>query len=64
MEGKITDMDKSELVLYMKASREIYRFDEDGKAWQRAIKLYRETGNKFDADCTGCRKRLVEWLES
>lgn len=56
-------MDKESLWLFMKASREAYRFDENSKAWKRAIELYRETGNKFDADCTGCRIRLIEWLE-
>lgn len=62
MEKKITDMDKTELVNYMKASREIYRFNYDLPSWQRAAQLYRETGNKFDEDCTGCRQRLLEWL--
>lgn len=57
-------MDKTELVLYMKASRELYKFNDDLKSWQRAIKLYEATGNKFDSDCTGCRRRLIEWLES
>jgi hypothetical protein len=62
METKITDMDKDELVLYMKASREILRFDDELKSWQRAIKLYKDAGNKFDSECTGCRRRLLEWL--
>jgi hypothetical protein len=57
-------MEKAELVLYMKASRELYKFNDELKSWQRAIKLYEATGNKFDADCTGCRRRLIEWLES
>lgn len=64
METKITDMDKTELVLYMRASREILRFDDELKSWSRAIKLYEATGNKFDSDCTGCRRRLMEWLNA
>lgn len=62
MEKKITDMDKDELVLFMKASREIHSFNYELKSWQRAVQLYRDAGNKFDEDCSGCRRRLIEWL--
>lgn len=60
---KIPEMDKEQLINHMKASRELYRFDEDLHSWKRAISLYKQaTGMKFDADCSGCRRRLVEWL--
>ena len=64
MEAKVNEMQKAELLTYMKASREYIRFDDELKSWKRAIELYKATGNKFDSECTGCRKRLVEWLES
>jgi len=64
MAESIKEMDKDSLWLYMKANREAYRFDDDSAAWRRAIDLYRATGNKFDSDCTGCRRRLIEWMES
>lgn len=60
----IRNMDKETLRLAMRASRDAFHFDEDNAYWKRAIELYRATGNRFDADCTGCRKRLVEWLEA
>lgn len=62
MQKKISEMNKAELYDFMKASREIHRFDYDLPSWKRAAQLYRETGNKFDEDCTGCRSRLLEWL--
>jgi hypothetical protein len=58
----IKEMDRETLKLAMRAAR-IHVFDEDNAYWARAIDLYKATGNKFDADCTGCRRRLVEWLE-
>lgn len=61
--AEIKDMTREELRNHLKASRQFHYFDEDNEFWKRAIKLYEATGNKFDADCTGCRRRLVEWLE-
>lgn len=60
---KVAEMNREQLRDHMRASREVRIFDEYKPEWKRAIDLYRETGNKFDADCSGCRKRLVEWLE-
>lgn len=64
MAESIKEMNKDSLLLFMKASRELYHFDDSLKSWQRAIELYRATGNKFDSDCSGCRRRLIEWLEA
>lgn len=64
MAESIKEMNKAGLLLYMKASRELYHFDDNLKSWQRAIELYRATGNKFDSECSGCRRRLIEWLEA
>lgn len=63
MAEPIKEMDKATLYLAMRASRDALTFNEDNAYWKRAIELYRATGNKFDSDCTGCRRRLVEWLE-
>lgn len=62
--AEVKDMEREELNAHMKAHRVLREFDEDRPEWQRAIELYKQqTGMKFDPDCTGCRKRLVEWLE-
>lgn len=64
MAEKISEMNKAELVDYMKSSRELYNPDYSLPSWQRAIKLYKATGNKFNEDCSGCGRRLMEWLEA
>jgi len=63
MAEKKPKLNKESWVAYMKAAREIHRFKDESMAWKRAIELYRATGNKFDSDCSGCRKRLAEWME-
>jgi len=60
---KISNLNKKELVDYMKASKEIHRFNYDNPAWKRAAKLYRDSGQPFDEDCSGCISRLKEWLQ-
>ncbi len=63
MSKKITEMDKAEILAYLKASHEIRHFDDGLHSWKRAIDLYKQaTGMPFDSDCSGCRKRLFEWL--
>ena len=62
MTDNISDMDKPQLVAYMRSSREINKFDEDSPAWIRAFKLYKQTGNPADMDCTKCRMAVREWL--
>lgn len=61
--AEVKNMTREELRDHMRASRAVRVFDEDLPEWSRAIELYKATGNKFDPDCTGCRRRLVEWLE-
>ena len=61
---KITEMNREQLRDYMKASREINRFDSENIVWQHAFKLARKSGmENVDMDCTGCIKRVKEWLE-
>jgi len=62
MSKRITDMTKDELLAYMKASREIHQFNFDLPSWRRAAQLYQEAGQKFQEDCSGCVRRLAEWL--
>lgn len=58
----VSDMDKNQLVAHMKASREINQFDEESESWKRAFKLYKQTGNPADMECTKCRMMVREWL--
>jgi hypothetical protein len=60
---KITEMNREQLRDYMKASREILRFDSDSPAWKHAFKLARKSGmENMDMDCSGCIKKVHEWL--
>lgn len=60
---KITDMNREQLRDYMKASREIHRFDPDNKGWKHAFKLAKLSGlENMDMNCTGCIKKVHEWL--
>ena len=61
--AEIKSMSKQDLVAYMRATREIYKFDSELPSWQRAFQLYKAEGNSADMDCTSCRKRVLEWLE-
>lgn len=57
------EMNREHLTAFMKASRQIYQFDWDKPSWRRAAELYKaDTGMQFDEGCTGCRKRLLDWL--
>lgn len=61
--AKVSDFNKQELIDHMRASREIHRPDTESKAWERAFKLYKEeTKQPADMDCSGCWKRVREWL--
>ncbi len=60
---KITEMNREELRDYMRASREIHRFDQYSKTWQRAFELARKSGlENMDMGCTSCRRKVLEWL--
>lgn len=64
MEKKIPEFTKEELSVYMKASREIYRFDAKAATWKRAFELYRGAVDKWAAmDCSGCISKVKAWLE-
>lgn len=61
---KIQEMNREELRDYMKASREILKFDPNNKAWIHAFVLARKSGlENMDMDCTTCRRKVLEWLE-
>jgi hypothetical protein len=60
---KIEEMDREQLRDYMRASREINRFDQYSKSWQRAFELARLSGmENMSMDCTGCIRKVHEWL--
>lgn len=60
---KITEMNREQLRDYMRASREIHRFDEDSVAWKRAFELARQSGlENMSMDCSGCIRKVHEWL--
>lgn len=60
---KITEMNREQLRDYMRASREINRFDETSVAWQRAFELARQSGlENMSMDCSGCIRKVHEWL--
>jgi len=61
---KITEMNREQLRDYMKASREIQRYDSDLPSWKHAFKLAKLAGlENMDMQCTGCIKKVKEWLE-
>lgn len=61
---KITDMTREQLRDHMKAARLINRFDRDLKEWQHAFSLAKKGGlENMDMECTGCIKKVKEWLE-
>lgn len=61
---KITDMNREQLRDYMRASREINRFDSNNVVWKHAFKLAKLSGmENMDMDCSGCVKKVKEWLE-
>lgn len=61
---KITEMTREQLRDYMKASRLIYRYDREDVAWKHAFALAKKSGlENMDMDCTGCIRKVKEWLE-
>ena len=61
---KITEMTREQLRDHMKASRIINRFDSESKEWQQVFKLARLSGmENMDMECSGCIKKVTEWLE-
>lgn len=57
-------MNKTDLVNYMKASREILRYDRESASWKRAFQLIREAGyENLDMDCSKCITKVTEWLQ-
>ncbi len=59
---KITEMNREQLRDYMRASREIHRFNES-VAWRRAFELARLSGlENMSMDCSGCIRKVHEWL--
>lgn len=61
---KITEMTREQLRDYMRASRELNRFDSDSVAWKQAFKLARASGlESMDMSCTSCIKKVKEWIE-
>ena len=61
---KINEMNRDQLRDYMKASRDIYRFDSDSPAWKHAFKLARLAGmESMDMECSSCIGKVKEWIE-
>lgn len=62
---RISEMEKDDLVQYMKASGEIHRFNHKDESWKRAFKLYNERfGDRLIPDCAKCVNKVWEWLRS
>lgn len=62
---KISEMNREQLRDHMKASRIIHRFDPDVPEWKHAFKLAKLAGmENMDMDCTGCIKKVLEWLQA
>jgi hypothetical protein len=62
---KVSEMNREQLRDHMKAARIIYKFDPDLNEWKHAFKLARLSGmENMDMDCTGCIKKVLEWLEA
>lgn len=60
---KITEMNREQLRDYMKASREIYKYDESNASWRHAFKLAKAAGmESLTMDCSMCVKKVHEWL--
>lgn len=66
---KITQMDKAQLVQYMKELGQIglpdgrYRYDATHHTWKRAFELARQNGyESVEMDCSKCVATVAEWL--
>lgn len=61
---KISEMNKAELLEYMKMTREIQNYDSEYPSWQRAFHLARMNGlESVEHGCQKCIKSVIEWLE-
>jgi len=61
---KITEMSREQLRDHMKANRDIYRYDRDLITWKHAFALAKKSGlENMEMDCSGCVKKVREWLE-
>lgn len=61
--SQINEMTKKELIAHMRASKEINHPSRDTASWKRAFELYKSmTGNDADMECSGCWKRVHQWL--
>jgi hypothetical protein len=57
-------MSREQLRDYMKASREIHRYDKHSTSWKHAFKLAKLSGlESMDMECTSCISKVKEWLE-
>lgn len=61
--GKISDLNKQELLDFMKGNGEIHRFNYDSHAWKRAFELVRKAGfENLTMDCGKCIDKVKTWL--
>jgi hypothetical protein len=67
---KISDMDKAQLVQYMKdVTHELmpngrYRYDSMSKTWAQAFRLARKSGyENLEMDCNKCIDAVVKWVQ-
>lgn len=62
---KVSEMNREQLRDHMMAARIINKFDSDMPEWKQAFKLAKLSGlENMDMDCTGCVKKVKEWLEA
>lgn len=57
-------MNREQLRDYMRASREIHRYDPENVCWKHAFKLAKTSGfENMDMQCNSCIQKVREWLE-
>ena len=60
---KITELNKEELLAFMKGNGEIHRYNRDSWAWKRAFQLIRAAGyENLEMDCMKCIDKVKTWL--
>ena len=61
--GKISDLNKAELIEYMKSNGEIHRYNSESHAWKRAFHLIKMAGHEnLEHGCSKCVDKVKTWL--
>lgn len=61
---KISEMNKVEILDFMRGNGEINRPKSESQAWQRAFTLARQNGlEDVELGCAKCYQKVREWME-